>query len=75
MISAVDLNHDGVLDLVVGNTGNGGPGSISVLLGNGDGTFRPAILLPLEASALTMTVNDFNGDGFADIRTGEEQQH
>jgi hypothetical protein len=75
MISAVDLNHDGVLDLVVGNTGNGGPGSISVLLGNGDGTFRPAILLPLEASALTMTVNDFNGDGFADIAVLERSSN
>ena len=67
MISAVDLNHDGVLDLIVGNTGNGAPGSISVLLGNGDGTFQPAASLPLEASAVSITVNDFNGDGFADI--------
>lgn len=67
MISAVDLNHDGILDLVVGNSGNGGPGSISVLLGNGDGTFRPAASLPLAASAFSLTVNDFNGDGFADI--------
>lgn len=67
MISAIDLNHDGILDLVVGNSGNGGPGSISVLLGNGDGTFKPAASLPLEASAFAITVNDFDGDGFADI--------
>jgi hypothetical protein len=67
MISAIDLNHDGILDLVVGNSGNGGPGSISVLPGNGDGTFKPAASLPLEASAFAITVNDFDGDGFADI--------
>jgi Bacterial Ig-like domain (group 3)/FG-GAP-like repeat/FG-GAP repeat len=71
MISAVDLNHDGILDLVVGNTGNGGPGSISVLLGNGDGTFQSTVSLPLENSALTITVNDFSGDGFADIAVME----
>lgn len=56
MIAAVDLNHDGILDLVVGNTGNGQPGSVSVLIGNGDGTFKPAATLPLGASVDSLVV-------------------
>lgn len=67
MIAAVDLNHDGILDLVVGNTGNGQPGSVSVLIGNGDGTFKPAATLPLGASVDSLVVSDFNGDKFPDI--------
>jgi hypothetical protein len=44
-VEAVDLNGDGTMDLVVANIGNsstGETGSVAVLLGNGDGTFRAA---------------------------------
>src|SRR5437016_14376495 len=38
-VAAGDFNRDGVLDLA---TANYGSNNVSVLLGNGDGTFQPA---------------------------------
>ena len=46
-IVAADLNGDGKLDLVVSeqcsSSNNCNAGSVAVLLGNGDGTFQPAV--------------------------------
>jgi hypothetical protein len=60
-----DFNGDGKLDIVVV-----GPfsGPISVLLGNGDGTFQqPAITTPLDRPVNAIAVGDFDGDGAADL--------
>src|SRR6266404_8212214 len=56
-----DFNRDGKPDLVVANYND--PGSISILLGNGDGTFRAAVTYPAGRSPLSLTVADFNHDG------------
>jgi uncharacterized repeat protein (TIGR01451 family) len=64
-IATGDFNDDGKADLVVAN---GDSGNVSVLLGNGDGTFQSAvnfgagIVAPEE-----IFVGDFNGDGKWDV--------
>lgn len=70
-LAVADLNQDGKLDLVVGNSGNSGPGSVSVLIGNGDGTFQPTTYPPLAASLSALVVADFSGDGIPDIAVSE----
>jgi len=71
-----DFNHDGLLDLVVTAFDPASPNGFNfagVLLGNGDGTFRP--INPVAGSgtsfvgALTAVVGDFNQDGNLDVAT------
>jgi FG-GAP-like repeat len=58
--AAADLNHDGKLDLVVANYhGN----SLSILRGNGDGTFQPAV-----------NVSTGSGSGPVAVATGDFTQ-
>jgi hypothetical protein len=73
-ISQGDFNNDGKPDLVVqGGIGPiGAPGSseygISVLLGNGDGTFQPPVVIGTTKTIMNgLTVADFNRDGNLDI--------
>jgi len=57
-----DLNSDGKLDPVVANQ-NGS--TLTILLGNGDGTFTPAAGSPIALDAVpnSVAVGDFNGSG------------
>ena len=64
-VATADFNGDGALDLAVVNYL---PGTVSVLLGNGDGTFRPTpIFFGGDNGPSSVAVGDFNGDGRPDL--------
>src|SRR5712691_8484632 len=63
-IAEGDFNGDGKPDLVVSNVDSN---TVSVLLGNGDGTFLPAVSFPVGPNPWYFAVGDFNGDGKLDL--------
>jgi hypothetical protein len=69
-VAAGDFNGDGIPDLAVANAGNpqnGDNGGISILLGNGDGTFRPAANGSAGKNPFAIVTADFNRDGKVDL--------
>lgn len=71
-VAIKDVNGDGVPDLVVANTsqtsGTGSPGAVTVLIGNGNGTFQTAVSYSSGGSgAVWAVVADVNGDGIPDV--------
>jgi hypothetical protein len=66
-VAIADLNGDGKPDLVVANYLSN---SVSVLLGNGNGTFQPQSAFATGSGPLSVAAADFNGDGKLDLVVG-----
>ena len=66
-------HHNGTLDVVTGNSGRfgTGPGTISVLKGKGDGTFKPVQNVPASGPTYVVFAGDINDDGKLDLAYGE----
>ncbi|TMH84044.1 MAG: VCBS repeat-containing protein, partial [Betaproteobacteria bacterium] len=68
-VAVGDFNGDRVQDLAVTNFDSN---TISVLLGNGDGTFRAAPTVAAGANPFAVAVGDFNGDGKLDLVVADD---
>jgi hypothetical protein len=72
-VAAAQLNSlsDSNLDLAVANHGDN---TVSIFLGNGDGTFKAEtpIALPAGYAPSFIATGDFNGDGFTDLAVTDE---
>ena len=68
-VAVADVNGDGKPDLIVTNTGSSYyPGNtVSILLGNGNGTFQDQQTLATGDSPDSVVVADVNGDGKPDL--------
>src|SRR5271163_420881 len=66
-IAVGDFNEDGKLDMAVANLGTDGTGGVSILLGNGDGTFTLHSSPNTGNAPFALVAGDFNGDGHLDL--------
>ena len=69
-VAIADLNEDGVADLVAGTATTEArvdSSRVYAMLGNGDGTFQPAVTFEAEASPQSLVAADMNGDGQLDL--------
>jgi hypothetical protein len=64
-VAVGDFNGDGKLDVVTADNSNP-HGDVTVLLGNGDGTFQPGTSTPVP-NPFALAVADLDGDGKLDL--------
>jgi hypothetical protein len=69
-VAVADFDRDGRPDIVTaGRAGEPPYNTVSVLLGNGDGSFAPPLTYEVGQAPLSVAVGDFNGDDFPDLVT------
>ena len=63
-VATGDFNDDGNPDLAVTDTANN---RVLILLGNGNGTFQPAVAYPTGSNPVALIAQDLDGDGQPDL--------
>ena len=71
-VVVADFNNDGKPDLAVINRGSA---SVSILKGNGDGTFSAQTSFGAGTDPIALAVGDFNGDGKLDLVTANRASY
>jgi hypothetical protein len=70
-IALADFNRDGKLDVAAANQlvsySETDHGTIGILVGDGDGTFKPVITYSLTGTPTSIAAADVNGDGIPDL--------
>jgi len=69
-VVSADFNHDGIPDLAIANLAVNG--TISVFIGNGDGSFHSPVNYSVGVNPQMLTVADVNGDGASDLIVANE---
>src|SRR5215813_1633263 len=63
-----DFNRDGKPDVAVANSGNK---TVTVLRGNGNGTFTQTASIPFSTTPMFVVAADFDGDGNLDLAVAD----
>src|SRR5262249_59820150 len=71
-VAAAEVSGDGIPDII---TTNYGANTVSVLLGNGDGSFQSQQTFNVGMGPDSVAVADVNGDGRPDIITANYGSH
>ncbi|MCB0726276.1 MAG: FG-GAP-like repeat-containing protein [Ignavibacteria bacterium] len=63
---AADFDHDGIVDIVIGNAANN---KLSLFMGLGNAAFMPEVPYTASNNVRGVAIADFDGDGFDDVVT------
>jgi FG-GAP repeat. len=66
-----DFNSDGAPDLAVANAFFAHAGTVSILIGGGDGNFKPQQIFAVEGLPTDVIAVDLNEDGIVDVATSD----